>query len=247
MQNTIIAIFVFLINFSNMKSQVHSNCFEIKSFDEIKSILENENKSLLDFDYQLESLAGVYNLDNNKFIVLRGITGKHNGFLFNDEQCMEEMIAKDSFPDEHIIGKDIFEKNKEFLRNPDAATEHFLNEINSGLGFSFKEINHSNLIIMYNKIVANDIKIINSNDDTLIVGIAILFASFLKNEIKGDWGFKKVYGVYNSYLMPYLLNKKNNKVFNIDEVLSFIESRFDFNSALKAAKSGLGIIGNGKK
>lgn len=185
-----------------------SNCYEIKTTDDLIKYLNNNGRKdpYEDFDYQLQTnYAWIYELQNGK-VVLIGNSFLNGGLIFRDKECFNKTVITDKFPIENP-NKNLYDTEIDRIKTIHKQIDFYKNHLNTVLKFDFQELSRDTAQAYAKKIVGRTIKKLTSDID--LVALVAIFGEIMRLEINGKWVLEKWYGTFNPYFVPKILNKKN--------------------------------------
>lgn len=177
---------------------VVSSCYSIVDIENISKLLQEDSKSLSDFEFQMteSNLALVYHLSNGQ-IVMMPAEMSGSCILYNNQECFDIDRANDSYPDVRNNPKLVFERySNELMHLQENNIDTFLNILYS-LDIS-PSISGIELLKMA-KSKMTDV------ENAFYFSFYVVLADLIRRENSAKWILVKKYRDFQSYYEPQLL------------------------------------------
>jgi hypothetical protein len=199
-----------------------AECFQIKKAEVLIDYLKTvEHKDVFrDMDSQLQTNYGfTFNL-NNGGVVFLPHTFRNDGIVFENKECLEELIRQDWFPINNP-GNSLYDTEIERIKSIHMQIDFYRLHLNRVLKLDFEEINRDACQGYLKKIIGRTIRKLTTNTD--LIGLIAVFGEVLRREIHGQWVIEKWYGIYNPHYKPRILDKDQRLIFIDDKILGQVK------------------------
>lgn len=212
---------IFIIIFISLTFKIMAQDYSVMDVSQL-NIIEDNNKALKEYQLQFNG-AVVILLEDGRVLLLPNVGGE--GICFKNFDAFEKMKQDGYFPVKGV--GDIYEDERERLKNPDSNIQYYLDKLKNKLqldSISPSDVQEVNKALK--KLSKHEL------ENEFYIPIGIYLGEILRTKLNGKWASAKQYTM-NPYYIPLvqdsLLNcysfwtamykgMRNMKTFNLEKI-----------------------------